>query len=126
MWQEYGTLYWPSVVINKRTFRGDLTAENVLEDLCANFEQKPEPCIEFYKLEKIPYHAKQKERTPKETVVSKSISGPLLASIIIVLVAVNICLIIAFRRCTKKEMEKDLDMQVSSAVSQYVALSKQK
>lgn len=36
-WQEYGTLYWPSVVINKRTFRGDLTAENVLEDLCANY-----------------------------------------------------------------------------------------
>jgi len=126
MWQEYGTLYWPSVVINKRTFRGDLTAENVLEDLCANYEEKPQSCIDFYKLEKIPYQAKQKARTSVETVVTKSISGPLLATIITVLVLVNIFLIIAFRRCTKKEMERDLDMQVSSAVSQYVALSKQK
>lgn len=125
-WQEYGTLYWPSVVINKRTFRGDLTAENVLEDLCANYEEKPQPCIDFYKLEKIPYQAKQKERTPTESVVTKSISGFLLAFIIIALVIVNICLIIAFRKCTKKEMDRDLDMQVSSAVSQYVALSKQK
>ena len=34
-WKEYGTLYWPSVTINKVSFRGDITAENILEVICA-------------------------------------------------------------------------------------------
>lgn len=40
-WQEYGTLYWPSVTINRMTFRGDITAENIVEDICANLSKKP-------------------------------------------------------------------------------------
>lgn len=40
-WQEYGTLYWPSVTINRMTFRGDITAENIVEDICANLAKKP-------------------------------------------------------------------------------------
>ena len=48
-WIEYGTLFWPSVTINKSTFRGDITPENVLEDICANLKEKPKVCINFYK-----------------------------------------------------------------------------
>jgi len=29
-WKKYGHGYWPSVVINERTFRGDLTPDNVM------------------------------------------------------------------------------------------------
>ena len=54
-WKEYGTLYWPSVVINKVTFRGDVTAENIVEDICANLSQKPQVCIDFYKEENIAF-----------------------------------------------------------------------
>jgi len=52
-WQEYGTLYWPSVTINKMTFRGDITAQNVLEDICANLIDKPQVCIDFANSEHI-------------------------------------------------------------------------
>ena len=54
-WKEYGTLYWPSVTINKVTFRGDVTAENIVEDICANLSKKPQVCIDFYKEENIAY-----------------------------------------------------------------------
>ena len=52
-WKDYGTLYWPSVTINRMTFRGDITPENILEDICANLQVKPPVCIEFYKNEHI-------------------------------------------------------------------------
>ena len=54
-WKEYGTLYWPSVTINRMTFRGDINPENILEDICANLINKPETCIKFYDKEHIEY-----------------------------------------------------------------------
>ena len=36
-WKTYGTAYSPSVVINDRTYRGDLIPDNVAIAICANF-----------------------------------------------------------------------------------------
>ena len=36
-WKKYGTGYWPSIVINDRTYRGDVVPVNVLNALCAGF-----------------------------------------------------------------------------------------
>jgi len=36
-WKKYGSGYWPSVVINDRTYRGDLVPDNVLNAVCAGF-----------------------------------------------------------------------------------------
>ena len=47
-WYEYGTLYWPSVTIDRLTFRGDLTPENILEAVCASLNVKPDVCIQYY------------------------------------------------------------------------------
>jgi hypothetical protein len=46
-WKEYGSAYWPSVVINARTFRGDLTPDNVFGAVCAGFAQPPPFCRDF-------------------------------------------------------------------------------
>ena len=113
-WIEYGTLFWPSVVINKSTFRGDITPENVVEDLCAYFKRKPKVCLDFYKEEDIQYIP---------IVADSKISVGLLVTIVTLLVIVNVVLIIAYRRCVKKEMEKDMGFKVSSAVSEYISLS---
>ena len=51
------------------------------------------------------------------------VTAELLAGVVLLLIGVNIGLIIAYRRCAKKEMEKDIGFQVSTAVSQYIALS---
>lgn len=37
VWKKYGTGYWPSIVINDRTYRGDLVPDNVFNALCSGF-----------------------------------------------------------------------------------------
>jgi len=51
------------------------------------------------------------------------VTAELLAGVVVLLLAVNIALIIAYRKCAKKEMEQDIGFQVSSKVSEYIALS---
>ena len=107
-WTEYGTLYWPSITINKSTFRGDITPANILEAICASLWSKPQVCLDFYKDEQINIPLSDH---------SSIVTGELLIVIVAVLLAVNIGLIIAYRRCAKREMEQDIGFQVSSAVS---------
>lgn len=109
-WKEYGTLYWPSVTINKMTFRGDITPENILEDICANLANKPKVCINFYKREHINYE--------ETTIVGEdSVSAELLILVVLILIGVNVLLILAYRRCVKKEMDDTMGFKVSNAVS---------
>ena len=90
-WKEYGTLYWPSVVINSVTYRRDITAENILEVVCAGLATKPEVCLNFYKEEHIVYE-------PPE-ITNEGASVELLVVVVILLVTVNVLLILAYRRC---------------------------
>ena len=98
------------------TFRGDITPENILEDICANLVDKPKVCINFYNREHIQYEEKIID-------VPDSISAELLIAVVCVLVGVNILLILAYRRCVKKEMEDTMGFKVSSAVSQYISVA---
>jgi len=116
VWQEYGTLYWPSVVINKQTYRGDLTPENILEAICAGMQHKPATCLQLYKEENIPFEV---------PTIENNVTTELLVFVVVLLIAVNVALIVAYRKCAKKELEEDIGFQVSSAVSQYIALSNQ-
>lgn len=120
-WKEYGTLYWPSVTINTKTFRGDITAENILEVICAGLAEKPSVCVNFYKEEHIAYK-KPSFLTQNR---SKLASVELLVGIVVALVIVNVILIFCYRRCQKRELEENLGMQVSNAVSHYIAVSEQ-
>lgn len=54
------------------------------------------------------------------------VTAELLVFVVVLLLAVNVGLIVAYRKCAKKEMEEDIGFQVSSAVSQYIALSQEK
>jgi hypothetical protein len=46
-WKQYGTAYWPSVVINDRTYRGDLVPDAVFNAICAGFKNEPAACATF-------------------------------------------------------------------------------
>lgn len=46
-WKAYGSAYWPSIVINERTYRGDMVPENVLIAICSAFSQEPDYCRQF-------------------------------------------------------------------------------
>ena len=74
-------------------------------------------CLDFYAAEDIEFAA-----TPSQT---NAISAEMLIIIVTVLIAVNIILICAYRRCVKKEMEENMGFKVSSAVSQYISLAQQ-
>ena len=115
-WKDYGTLYWPSVTINRMTFRGDITPENILQDVCANLIDKPKVCVDFYKREGI----KVEEISVQGP---DTVSAELLILVVCVLVGVNVILILAYRRCVKKEMEDTMGFKVSSAVNQYIAVA---
>ena len=115
-WKEYGTLYWPSVTINKVTFRGDITPENILEDVCAHLTTKPEVCINFYKREHIVYE-------DTSILGPDTVSAELLILVVVILIGVNVILILAYRRCVKKEMEDTMGYKVSNAVSQYISVA---
>ena len=46
-WKTYGTGYWPSIVINDRTYRGDLVPDSVLNAICAGYTTMPNFCRKF-------------------------------------------------------------------------------
>lgn len=52
-----------------------------------------------------------------------AISAELLIVVVAVLLGVNVVLILAYRRCVKKEMEDTMSFKVSSAVSQYISVA---
>jgi len=43
-WDQYGSGYFPAVVVNNRTFRGQLDPQGVKEAICAGFNHLPVPC----------------------------------------------------------------------------------
>ena len=44
-WREFGTNIYPSVVINKKTFRGQIEPLSVFNALCAAFTSPPTQCM---------------------------------------------------------------------------------
>lgn len=52
-----------------------------------------------------------------------TVSAEVLILVVCVLVGVNVILILAYRRCVKKEMEDTMGFKVSNAVSQYIAVA---
>ena len=54
---------------------------------------------------------------------SSGIKQKTLFMLIIALILINALIILAYRKYLQKEMETDMKIQVSSAVSQYIALN---
>jgi len=109
-WKEYGVGYWPSVVINDRTYRGDLVPDAVQNAICSAFAQEPPECKEFKVQQGV-------EGEPE------GITGNVLIVVVVLLVLVNVAMIFLYRKCTNRDMKDDMQLQVNSAVSQYFALS---
>ena len=103
-WKEYGTGYWPSVVINERTYRGDLVPESVLNAICSAFNKEPSQCTAF-KIE------------AGINTEPEGITGNVLIAVVVLLILVNVMMIFLYQKCTKKDMRDDMQLQVNSAVS---------
>lgn len=113
-WRMYGHNLYPSVVLNSKTFRGRMTPDNVFEAICASFQDEPRECRAWQIQEGIALPVGQ----------STGITQKTFFEIVVVLILINLSVIIVYRKWLNRELEKDMKLQVSSAVSQYVALSK--
>jgi hypothetical protein len=107
-WNQYGAHFYPSIVINNRTYRGAFEPEAVFNSICAGFKKAPKVCGTF------------NESTSS---IIKGISGMTIVYIVLGLIVLNIFLIYCYRRMSQREMKEDMRMHVNSAVSQYFALS---
>ena len=113
-WKAYGSAFWPAIVINNRTYRGDLTGENVATAICSAFTSPPYYCETVFSNEPIVGEA---------LVIRNGVTRNVLIAVVIFLVLVNVILILLYRRCANREIKGQMQMQVNSAVSQYFALS---
>uniref|UniRef100_A0A7S3CSQ3 Vacuolar sorting receptor thioredoxin-like domain-containing protein n=1 Tax=Strombidium rassoulzadegani TaxID=1082188 RepID=A0A7S3CSQ3_9SPIT len=112
-WMILGSHFYPAIVINDKTFRGRLTPFNAFEAICASYRDEPRECRKWQQFEGIPLPVGQ----------STGINQKTLFLIVVGLVLTNSLIILVYRKYLQREMEKDMKIQVSSAVSQYIALS---
>ena len=106
-YMEYGPSFFPAMVINNRTYMGNLDPENVFSAVCAGFQDPPKVC------------QNRKFGVHQET---GGVSTFNLILIIAGLVVLNIVLILVYRKYAKKETDDKMQMHINSAVSQYFAL----
>ncbi len=111
-WKTYGAGIYPSLVINNRTYRGQLESLAVKNALCAGFENPPAMC-----------EATLGSYTPDFLPQDDGIRASVIVAIVVALVLVNVIIIYCYRRYSKREMQNEMQMQIESAVSQYFALS---
>jgi hypothetical protein len=111
---ESGIFFYPALVINSQIFRGDMEASAVMVALCAGFQNTPEACLPHV------------DKPSKHSGSDSSDSGISVWAIVLIVVGALIALMVIlylYRRWIKREMNNEMRMQVSSAVSQYIALS---
>lgn len=91
-----------------------MDGENVFKTICAGFNVTPTVCYDDY----------------DEATGSRSSSGGinkwLLLVIVIVVIIINIVLICCYRRYSRREMKKEMQLQISSVMSQYFAINDSK
>lgn len=121
-WNNFGSHLYPSVVINNITFRGHLNPYNVFEAICAGYKDTPQECINFLLQEGFQPILNIEEFEASQAKKS-GVRQTTFVGILALLVVGNIILVLAYRKCLQKEIQDDMKIQVSSAVSQYVALS---
>ena len=111
-WRTYGAGIYPALVINNRTYRGQLESLAVFNALCAGFANPPAMC-----------QATLSSYSPDFLPGDEGIGGGVIVAIILVLALLNVIIVYCYRRYAKREMQNEMQMQIESAVSQYFALS---
>jgi len=114
-WKDYGTNIYPSIVINQKTYRGQIEPLSVFNAICAGFTSPPDQCLKTLHKEKL---------VQKTTVVDgEGISVGAIVGIVVSLILINVVIVYCCRRKAKRDMNNEMQMQIESAVSQYFALT---
>ena len=100
-WKTYGSGIYPSLVINNRTYRGQLESLAVFNGLCAGFANPPKICS-----------ATLGSYTPDflQAGGEEGINSKVIIIIVVVLILLNIVLVYCYRRYAKREMQNEMQM----------------
>lgn len=109
MMYERSIYFYPSFIINNTTFRGDMEVEEIVVALCAGFQTKPQYCADYF----------------SKTISKKGISAGSIQLIIFFSIVILLVILFFYRRWLRKDMNSRMRAEVTSAVSQYIALTDQ-
>jgi hypothetical protein len=98
-WREYGSGVFPSVVINNRTYRGQIESLAVFNALCAGFATPPRMCQNLLL-----------SNQPDFIPIQDGIKPGVIVLIVIGLILVNVIIVYCFRRHAKREMQGEMNM----------------
>ena len=98
-WKTYGAGIYPSLVVNNRTYRGQLESLAVFNAICAGFANPPPMC-------KATLSSYQPDFLPQE----EGIKSGVIVAIVIILVLLNIIIVYCYRRYSKREMQNEMQM----------------
>jgi hypothetical protein len=93
-WKTYGTGIYPSLVINNRTFRGQLESLAAFNAICAGFEVAPSICS-----------ATLGSNTPDFLDRGDGIKANVIVLIVLMLILINFIIVYCYRRHSKREMQ---------------------
>ncbi|CDW80556.1 vacuolar sorting receptor 3 [Stylonychia lemnae] len=114
-WKQYGSGIFPSIVINNRTYRGQIESLAVFNAICAGFEIAPNYC-----------QSTLGSYTPDFLDKGDGIKGSVIVLIVLALIFINFVIVYCYRRHAKRELQQNMQVHIESAVSQYFALSQPK
>ncbi|CAG9319677.1 unnamed protein product [Blepharisma stoltei] len=105
-WKQSGIQFYPAIVINNQTYRGNWESEEVCEAICASFENMPKACINM-----------EHNQNNEDIASIGSVVGILLGMIALFAIALA-----AYRYKVKQEMKKNMRREINVQVSQYFSL----
>eukprot|EP01016_Furgasonia_blochmanni_P004721 TRINITY_DN11824_c0_g1_i1.p1 TRINITY_DN11824_c0_g1~~TRINITY_DN11824_c0_g1_i1.p1 ORF type:complete len:503 (+),score=82.08 TRINITY_DN11824_c0_g1_i1:60-1511(+) len=114
-YQAKPVVFWPSIIINNMTFKGNLEAKDIAQSVCNAFINVPDICTspDFKK-----YYFGESE--PEENGI-KFIVFVIALSILLLLFMCGFYFI--YRRLVRRQLTKEMTIQINQAVSQYFLMN---
>jgi hypothetical protein len=110
-WKEYGTNIYPSIVINKKTFRGQIEPLAVFNAICASFHDPPKQCLKT--LHKEPITSLTQVRADIEAAFKgqgETVSVSTIITIVTVLILANVVVVYCCRRKARRDMNREMNV----------------
>jgi hypothetical protein len=105
----------PAIVINDQLYRGDLEAEPIFQAICSGYGWGLKP--KFCEIEE------SEESSGKSTETKSKVSKALIIVAIILSILLIIAILVVYRAIVKKDLNRDMKIQVNNAVAQYFQLA---
>lgn len=117
-WLKYGSGLFPAIVINNSTYRGQLETQQVMNAICAGFQEPPKMCKRLLSDQDILMNIGEGVIYFNDGYTPEQVIG--IASIYIVAVLLFLC---CYRRSAKRQMKRTMNVQIETAVNNYIALA---